>query len=259
MQPDTYSLEESLGQNKFNEDMEALDGFIGQGLIADVLGIVKSGKEATVFCCEAAQGAGVPYFAAKVYRQRDVRSFRNDAVYNAGRLRGAENRVARAIVTKTSFGREASFASWVSDEFQTLSLLHDAGCDVPQPFVHSERVIIMEYIGDEEGPAPVLSSVRLDRADAERALAQILRNVELALAHDRIHGDLSAYNVLYLAGAVRLIDFPQAVDARFNPNALSLLERDLANICGYFDRQGVPADAGRLARALWSRYLRSEL
>jgi RIO kinase 1 len=72
-----------------------------------------------------------------------------------------------------------------------------------------------------------------------------MRNIELMLACDRVHGDLSAYNVLYAGpGEIRIIDFPQAVDARFNSNALMLLERDIGNICAY---------------SLWSRYLRSEL
>ena len=58
-----------------------------------------------------------------------------------------------------------------------------------------------------------------------------MRNVELMLAYDRVHGDLSAYNVLYRDGEVRIIDFPQAVDPRFNSNALYLLERDIEHLC----------------------------
>ena len=50
---------------------------------------------------------------------------------------------------------------------------------------------------------------------------------ELSLAHDRIHGDLSAYNVLYWRGAVTLIDFAQAVDPRHNDELYTLLERDI--------------------------------
>ena len=251
--------EDILGQNKSNEDAQALDDLIGQSLIAGVLGRVKSGKEATVYCCEAAPDAGVPLLAAKVYRTRDVRSFSNDAAYNAGRLRQGQRRETRAILNKSGFGREQSFDRWVADEYETLSLLHRGGCAVPRPFLRSDRVIVMEYIGKDAAPAPVLASVRLDPSDASRAFAALMRNVELALACDRIHGDLSAYNVLYHDGEIRVIDFPQAVDARFNPNALELLERDLANVCGFFARHGINADPHRIARGLWGRYIRSEL
>jgi RIO kinase 1 len=248
-----------LGQNKTNEDTQALDDLIGQGLVAGVLGRVKSGKEATVYCCEAEPETGVPLLAAKVYRQRDVRRFANDAAYNAGRLRQRQRRETRAILNKSEFGREQSFGRWVADEYETLSLLHRGGCAVPRPFLRSDRIIIMEYIGDDDAPAPVLAAVRLDPSEARHAFEALLRNVELALACDRIHGDLSAYNVLWHDGELHVIDFPQAVDARFNPNALELLERDLANVCGFFARYGIEADAGRIARRMWSRYIRSEL
>ncbi len=249
-----------MGKNKYREDMDALEGLFGQGLIAGIIGEVKSGKEATVFCCEADADAGVEYLAAKVYRQLDVRSFRNDAMYNPGRLRNTERRVARAIETKTRFGQQASFAKWVADEFETLRVLFDGGCAVPRPYLQTDRVIVMEYIGDGDGePAPALSAVRLAEAEARRAFEDVLRNIEVALGCDRIHGDLSAYNVLYQDGTVRVIDFPQAVDARFNPNARDLLERDIENICGHFERYGIDADAYGIARGMWGRYARSEL
>ena len=252
-----HDLEDSLGQNKTNEDAQALDDLIGQGLVAAVLGPVKSGKEATVYCCEAAPEAGVELLAAKVYRQRDVRRFANDAAYNAGRLRQRNRRETRAILNKSDFGREQSFDRWVADEYETLQLLHRGGCAVPRPLLRSDRVIVMEYIGDEDAPASALASVRLDPCDARRAFEELLRNVEIALACDRIHGDLSAYNVLYHEGELRIIDFPQAVDARFNPNAPELLERDLANVCGFFARFGVDADVHRIARGMWGRYMRA--
>jgi serine/threonine-protein kinase RIO1 len=63
----------------------SLDAFYGQGLIADVLGSVKSGKEATVYRCQAARSTGRELLAAKVYRQLRFRAFRDDAVYQEGR------------------------------------------------------------------------------------------------------------------------------------------------------------------------------
>jgi RIO kinase 1 len=260
-----------LGQNKDNEQMEALQHFIDQGdliggsergndalgLIDEVLGVVKSGKEATVYLCEASGGRGL--VAAKVYRSRQVRQFANAATYGEGRTRGVSRRDALAMTKNSRAGREMSFGRWVSEEYTTLQLLHAAGVAVPAPIAMSDSVIVMEYIGDEDAPAPPLTSVRLDRDEAERVFNVLMRNVELMLACDRVHGDLSAYNVLYHEGEVRIIDFPQAVDARFNPNALSLLERDIENLCGHFARLGVQADGYRIARGLWARFLRGEL
>ncbi len=84
-------------------------------------------------------------------------------------------------------------------------------------------------------------------------------NVELFLACDRIHADLSAYNVLYWQGQVRIIDFPQVVDPWTNPSALSLLARDIQRLCQYFARQGVESNAGRIVDDLWGRFMERQL
>jgi RIO kinase 1 len=263
--------EDGLGQNKDNEQMEALQHFIDQGasvggserggdvlgLISEVLGVVKSGKEATVYLCTLSADEGL--VAAKVYRSTQVRQFANAAAYGDGRMRGVHRRDAVAMTKKSKVGREMSFGRWVSEEYATLTALHAAGVAVPKPIAMSSSVIIMEYIGDEDAPATPLAAARMDHAEAERVFGVLMRNVEMMLACDRVHGDLSAYNVLYRDGDVRIIDFPQAVDARFNSNALSLLERDIENLCGHFARLGVHADGYRIARGLWARFLRSEL
>ena len=71
-----------------------------------------------------------------------------------------------------------------------------------------------------------------------------------------VHADLSAYNLLYHAGRLVAIDFPQAVDPRFNDNAPSLLARDLGNVCQYFGRFGVESDPNALADDMWDRFIR---
>ena len=86
-----------------------------------------------------------------------------------------------------------------------------------------------------------------------------MRNIELFLAHVCVHADLSPFNILYWNGGIRIIDFPQSVDPRFNANAFALLNRDLDNICQFFARHGVRAEAGSIASNLWRRFLRAEL
>jgi len=100
----------------------ALDSFFAQGLITEVLYTVKSGKEATVYCCKAHPSTGAKLLAAKVYRPRNNRSFKNDAVYQEGRVI-LEGHVRRAIENKSRFGREAQFAMWVNYEFEGLKVL----------------------------------------------------------------------------------------------------------------------------------------
>jgi RIO kinase 1 len=112
----------------------------------------------------------------------------------------------------------------------------------------------MGYVGDAQLAAPMLSEVRLPPEEAAPLLDEVLRNIELMLQHGMIHGDLSAYNLLYWQGAITLIDFPQVTDSRANPSARVIFQRDVRRICEYFARQGVERDADALARWLWKRY-----
>ena len=56
-----------------------------QGLITDVVAIVKGGKEASVYRCQAHPATGMKWLAAKVYRPRKFRNLRNDKMYRQGR------------------------------------------------------------------------------------------------------------------------------------------------------------------------------
>jgi RIO kinase 1 len=61
---------------------------------------------------------------------------------------------------------------------------------------------------------------------------------------DLVHGDLSAYNVLWWRGRAVLIDFSQSVDVVTHPAALDLIRRDIASLANYFIRRGVEIDVG---------------
>lgn len=237
---------------------DVIASFYDEAWITDVLFPVKSGKEATVYCCRAHPSRGMRYIALKLYKDMQSRGFRNDAVYQEGRFR-RETRVVRAMRTKTDKGRAFQFSFWLGHEYETLTRLYNAGANVPRPLAAGENGILMQYLGDAESPAPPLHGVFLMPDEAERLFASAMRNVELMLASDLVHGDLSAYNMLYWQGKLTIIDFPQAVDPRFNGNALMLLQRDIANLCRYFARCGVQADPARLAADLWSRFVNSDL
>jgi RIO kinase 1 len=241
---------------------ESLSEFIEDGYVTDVLFRVKGGKEATVYCCRAAPGADPPLLAAKVFRPRMFRAMRNDALYKEGRgmLDGEgklvlDGRSRRALAKKTAYGRALDTASWVRHEYGALADLCAAGADVPKPLAAGPNVILMEFVGDEEGAAPTLSSIRLPAEEARPLLDRLLANVETFLSCFRVHADLSAYNVLLWRGEVRIIDLPQVVDALRHPGAFELFRRDLARLCEYFGRQGVAVDSESLARDLWRRWI----
>jgi RIO kinase 1 len=238
---------------------QSLGGFFDDGWITDVLYQVSGGKEATVYCCEAHPSTGLELIAAKIYRPRMFRAMRNDCIYKEGRplFRGdgkaARDRRSRlALKKRTKYGRAIDASSWVAHEYQTMVLFHQAGADVARPLVQGENAILMEYVGDAGFGAPTLKEIRLPSEEAPVLFEKLMRNVELFLECNRIHGDLSAYNVLYWNGKVKIIDFPQAVHASTNPSALFLLHRDVERLCRYFSRHGVSSNAWRITEELWA-------
>lgn len=240
--------------NMVGEDrVPELASFLDEQFIVEILRELKSGKEATAWICRGGPAAGRDLVVAKVYRPIAERGFKNDAVYQEGRWSG-DKRIRRAFEQKSRAGRAAQFGSWIAHEFATLQLLFDAGADVPRPIIRNESAILMAYIGDEDGPAPLLQHVRLDRAAAEAVFTSLLDNVALFLSRDRVHGDLSPYNVLYWQGRATIIDLPQSVDPTYNRNAEALLARDIANLCAWARRNGIPSDPARISGDLWMRY-----
>ena len=241
---------------------EHLGPFWAGKQITGVLRRVKGGKEANVYCCAAHPATGLDLIAAKLYRPRKFRNLRNDSQYRQGRpildARGEvvsqrDWRMHKAIQSKSRKGLEAQQTSWIEYEFQSMRRLYEAGADVPLPVKRGDHTILMEYVGDEIIAAPALIQVSLAPDEARGLFERLMRNVEVMLGCSVIHGDLSAYNVLYWNGAVKIIDFPQVVDPRGNPDAFVLFSRDVERLCQYFARYGVVSQPTELANDLWAR------
>lgn len=244
--------------------LSSLRDFYDQSYLVDVLAVVKGGKEASVYRCQAHPVTGLDLVAAKVYRPRMFRNLRNDAQYRQGRamlkangrpIKKNDHRLMRAVGKKTAFGVQVQHTSWLMYEYTTLEQLHADGAAVPKPVARSENAILMAYIGDQYMPAPVLVDVVVETDEAQTLYQEVLRNVELMLSRGLVHGDLSPYNVLYWEGQITLIDFPQVVDVHSNKQAYAMFRRDVARISEYFVQNGVDCQAELVADELWARYV----
>ena len=241
--------------------LSSLGPFFEQRWIVDILGKVKGGKEASVYLCRAGEQVNSNLIAAKVFRPRMLRNLKNDQLYRLGRevLDENGNRIVdlgmlKAQHKRSVYGEQIRHQSWLAFEFQTLKTLHAAGADVPRPYEMGENAILMGYIGYKASAAPTLNTVTLDPGEVRPLYERVLRNIRLMLAHGIVHGDLSAYNVLYWKGRITLIDFPQVVSASRHRSAYPIFSRDIARICEYFAHQGLPTDPDRLAADLWRSY-----
>ena len=240
--------------------LESAQPFFDEGFITEIIRPIKSGKEAEVYLCRGAAHLtdGHTLVAAKLHRARDHRGFANDARYLEGRYR-KETHELRAMERKSRLGRRLSHGAWVYHEWETLKALHSAGVDVPQPIAVAETGLLMSYIGDEDVPAPRLRDVRLSPPQAAETFDRLMRNVRSMLLANVVHADLSPFNVLWWEGKATIIDLPQAVDARFNPNAFKLLRRDVCNLTAYFNRFGTDLEGEKIAADLWTAWEYADL
>lgn len=87
-----------------------LDALREAGWIDEVVRQVKSGKEATVYCCTTRATIGAELVAVKLYRDRDDRAFKRDAVYREGTVI-LDRRLRRAVANKSAVGRRLQFGT----------------------------------------------------------------------------------------------------------------------------------------------------
>ena len=183
---------------------------------------VSTGKEGNVFYATDEDGDGM---ALKIFRT-STSTFKRVAKYIEGdpRFRGATGNRWRMIYT------------WVNKEFKNLARYAEAGIPVPEPITFNQNCLLMEYIGDETGPAPQLRECVLE--DPTETYDEVISFIidGWQEAH-LVHGDLSEYNILMWDGQPVMIDVGQAMTTD-NYNAKELLERDIRNVNAFFRKRG---------------------
>ena len=215
--------------------LQTLYKLANQGYLDLLNGAVSTGKEANVLKGVKDDGS---YLAVKIYRIA-TSDFRKMQYYIAGDPR-----------FKVRLGNKRQLIkAWVNKEFRNLTRLKDAGVNVPEPSTSLNNVLIMEYIGDEEGnPAPTVKN--LPPQDPDDFYEKLVREMDMFLNKaNLVHGDLSSYNIINYDEKPVIIDVSQSV-VRDHVIAGELLERDIKNISFEFSKMGVDTSIEDLAQRL---------
>jgi RIO kinase 1 len=214
------------------------------GFLDELISGIKTGKEASVFLGRNSDGL----VAVKVYTDLRVRSFRHDEAYRAGRFIG-DSRIEKAIEQGSQKGLDAHQILWVQEEFRQMKHLYTHGVNVPEAIAVNGISLIMEFVGDENGnPAPRISDLKMENEQAEEAFRQAVQNLKLIVSSGRVHGDYSTFNILWHNERAVVIDFPQVMELKNNPNANGFLIRDVHSLCKSFKKHGVMADEVKVLR-----------
>ncbi|MBU0660651.1 hypothetical protein KKG22_00560 [Patescibacteria group bacterium] len=192
---------------------------------------VKSGKEATVYKVLLDDKP----VAMKVYKKPEERSFKNTGQYLMGKYYKKPSE-RKAVAKGNKFAKKLKYQNWVRREYFMLEKLYELGAKIPKPILHIEDVIFMEFLGNQDFVAPRLCDVSLAKNEAENAYKKVLDTMIVFWNFGIVHADLSEYNILWWNNEPYIIDFPQAIDKRTNPNADEILDRDLRNITNFFGK-----------------------
>jgi len=223
---------------------------IDEGLVDEVVRQLMSGKEAEVYVVRCGQDVR----CAKVYKEANKRSFRQNVQYTEGR-KVKNSRRARAMEKGSRYGRQEQEQAWQNAEVDALHRLAAAGVRVPRPYNFLEGVLLMELVTDADGnAAPRLNDLALSESQARAYHHTLIMQVVRMLCAGVIHGDLSEYNVLVSSDGPVIIDLPQAVDAAGNNSARFLLERDVENLTAYFGRFAPELRTTDYGKEIWSIY-----
>jgi len=227
---------ERLMKEKRSEEYEVLEevfdrstlmiiyDFLNKGIIDEIHGVVKAGKESRVYWGKDKQGNEL---AIKIYLTVSAEFRKGMLKYIEGdpRFKGVRHDT-RSLV----------FA-WAQKEFRNLEQAITAKVRVPKPIAVKNNVLIMEFIGKNGICAPSMKEHPPRNPEKiYKALLNYLRR--LYRKAELVHGDLSEYNVMIWNGRPIIFDVSQAVPLS-HPLADILLYRDLKNINRYFSRLGV--------------------
>ncbi|MEW6069439.1 MAG: serine protein kinase RIO [Candidatus Thermoplasmatota archaeon] len=138
---------------------------------------------------------------------------------------------------------------WARKEYKNLQRLSEIDIRVPVPIACRGNVLVMEYIGTEEKPAPMLKDVKLKRP--VKLFNTLVKYIKKSYVNaNLVHGDFSEYNILIKPREKPvIIDVGQAV-VREHPLAEELLVRDVTNIVNYFRKLGVNAEVEDIVKAI---------
>lgn len=235
---------------------DKIEKLIDDGIVDELVQRVKTGKEAEVYVVRK----GTEYLAAKVYKERTERTFKNNAGYREGRV-VRNTRDMRAIAKGTKYGVNRAEDEWMHTEHDACIALAEVGVRVPKSELFYEGVFLMELVLDAHGnPAPRLIEIAFTEEEAIALHAELTDMIIRMMLTDRIHGDLSAYNILMAWNGATIIDFPQVVSAATNSQAQQFLERDVRNVTEFLARYAPSLKArSRDGLRIWRAFERGEL
>jgi len=185
---------------------------------------IKIGKESNIFSALTKNNERV---AVKIFRVNSSSFFQ----------------MHKYLAMDTRFRKVGSnrgtITTWAKREFLNLKKAYEMGVKVPNPIAVRDNIIVMGFIGDKHPEPPYAAPLLKDSCDNPEELYKgVIENIRLLYTAKIIHGDLSEFNILNDNGKPVIIDLSHGTPISSNA-APEMLERDVANICRFFNKKGM--------------------
>lgn len=211
-----------------------LSSLQSKGILNEITGTIASGKEAGVFLASLGSKGEILYqnmsitspIVVKIFRTSTL-NFKKIQTYISGDIR----------FRKYSKKTRSFIKLWVEKEFRNLSRCISVGINAPKPILVKNNVLLMELIGIDGIPSPLLKSVphKASISTLETLIQQVTLMYQKA---GLVHADLSPYNIIMKDVTPYMIDMSQSVLIS-HPKAEEFLKRDISNILTYFNKLNI--------------------
>ncbi len=202
---------------------------LNRGFIKSINGCISTGKEANVY---HATGPNDEDRAVKVYKT-SILTFKDRDKYVSGEFR------FRHGYCKSNPRKMVK--TWAEKEMRNLTRMYTGGIPCPEPYILRSHVLVMDFIGSNGWPAPLLKDCVISESKARELYLQCVKMIrELYWRCKLVHADLSEFNMLYnqVIDKLYVIDVSQSVE-HDHPSALAFLRKDCANINEFFRKHNV--------------------
>ncbi len=230
---DSSKYEIGYTLNSIAYDLLALHTLVEKNIISQLGPLIGKGKESDVYSC---MDDNENIYALKIYRMGRT-SFKS--IKRSRDLTGERSHLSWLYINRLA----------AKKEFEVLKRIYKLNLNTPKPIGYNRHIVVMSYLRGKE--LVYYKSIK----NPDKIFNRIIKQMEIIYQKANIiHGDLGEFNiVLDEKGNILIIDWLQWIPSD-HPNATSILERDIRNVCNYFQKKyKVESDTNKIIASFYKK------
>jgi len=219
--------------NSIAYDLLALHTLVEKNIVSQLGPLIGKGKESDVYSC---MDDNENIYALKIYRMGRT-SFKS--IKRSRDLTGERSHLSWLYINRLA----------AKKEFEVLKRIYKLNLNTPKPIGYNRHIVVMSYLRGKE--LVYYKSIK----NPDKIFNRIIKQMEIIYQKANIiHGDLGEFNiVLDEKGNILIIDWLQWIPSD-HPNATSILERDIRNVCNYFQKKyNIESDVNEIITSFYKK------